>query len=67
MNVILKCTEKDTENGNSYWVKTTEQGIEITTQFKSKATVIKEGAEIKVAGSWWEAIRTNKKIGTYLD
>lgn len=67
MNIILKCTEKDSESGSSYWVSTTEQGIEITTPFKSKATVIKEGTEIRVAGNWWEAVRTNKKVGTYLN
>jgi len=67
MNIILKCTEKDSEKGNSYWVSTTEGGIEIITQFKSKATVIKEGTEIRVAGNWWKAVKTNKKAGTYLN
>ena len=67
MNIILKCIEKDSESSSSYWVSTTDQGIEITTPFKNKATVIKQGEEIKVAGNWWEAVRTNKKAGYYLN
>jgi hypothetical protein len=65
MNIILRDTDKNSENGRSYWVFTTKGGINITTQFKNEATVISEGQEITIAGNWWEAVGTNKKCGYY--
>jgi len=59
--IILRRKTEDSEGDKYEYFVSCKNGIEVTTPFKDKATVIIEGSEVQVSNKDWRAIRFKEK------
>ena len=60
--IILRRETKDAEMDKYQYFISCNKSVEVTTPFKSKATIFNEGEELEVTSNDWKAILAPKKI-----